>query len=157
MKDDPMENHTTASNGTPEPDSQPDSDPGSMEDTVEFRLMMAYAQRRRPRKEPQTNGHQTTPALMETQTDGKQEEKKKKKKKKFGRRLLSVFKCIKPQTDASEAAQPAAGSHDAVDRCFVPVPHGELQLTATRGKHSANDKLRFLFRNKSENRKEKDV
>ncbi|XP_013873702.1 apoptosis facilitator Bcl-2-like protein 14 [Austrofundulus limnaeus] len=119
MKDGHVESHGAASNKTTELDSKLDSDPGNMEDSVEYRLMMAYAQRRRPKKEPRTNGHETTPALIKTETDEKQE-KKKTKKKKFGTRLLSVFRCVKPQTDESEQPQPAAGRRDVTDRCFVP-------------------------------------
>ncbi|XP_023205643.1 apoptosis facilitator Bcl-2-like protein 14 [Xiphophorus maculatus] len=88
------------------------SDKENMEDTVEFRLIMAYAQRRRPAKAntPKANGSAAEQTL--TQTSGKTEneeeeveEKKKKKKKKIWRHLKVIFRCVQPQTVEPESPQ----------------------------------------------------
>ncbi|XP_028306206.1 apoptosis facilitator Bcl-2-like protein 14 isoform X2 [Gouania willdenowi] len=81
----------------------PPSDTESMESSVEYRLMMVYAQRRRPPKEqgPTEDNHENGNAIT-SQTTNKAEEtttttttvkkKKKKKKKKKGWKLVSSVK-----------------------------------------------------------------
>ncbi|XP_054876395.1 apoptosis facilitator Bcl-2-like protein 14 [Poeciliopsis prolifica] len=97
------------------------SDKENMEDTVEFRLMMAYAQRRRPANDntPKENGSATEQTLTQTsgQTENKKEEveKEKKKKKKIWRQLKVIFKCVQPQT-----AEPESPQDDPMFRNFVP-------------------------------------
>lgn len=87
----------------------------SMEDSEEFRLLMAYAKRRRPNKDGESpsqnsptvqNGgsHPKEPSSPQTPAEatketGKTTTKTKKKKKKGWKRL---FKCIKPQTEDEE-------------------------------------------------------
>lgn len=117
MQNGHVENHRTLSKPT-------ELDSGSMEDTVEFRLMMAYAQRRHPAKDAQTNGsvegNITAPSQIKAEKDETQE---RKKKKKFGKRLWTIFRCIKPQTDESEAPQhgamEATDQDEVKDRCLV--------------------------------------
>uniref|UniRef100_A0A4W5NMR9 Apoptosis facilitator Bcl-2-like protein 14 n=1 Tax=Hucho hucho TaxID=62062 RepID=A0A4W5NMR9_9TELE len=84
-------------------------DMDGMEDSVEFRLMMAYAQRRRPTEvlcplpqgtDTQSGGTQTLEGHADTFI--KEEEKKKKKKKKgMRRRLQSLLSCIRPNRDST--------------------------------------------------------
>ncbi|KAG7454598.1 hypothetical protein MATL_G00261320 [Megalops atlanticus] len=66
--------------------------PGASEDSVEFRLLMAYAQRRRPQP---TNGDATSPPPKPPT------EKKKKKTSKLKKLFLG---CIRPQKEDSETA-----------------------------------------------------
>ncbi|XP_043963733.1 apoptosis facilitator Bcl-2-like protein 14 isoform X1 [Gambusia affinis] len=102
------------------------SDKENMEDTVEFRLMMAYAQRRRPAKvnTPKENGSAAEQSLTQTsgKTENKEEEveeKKKKKKKKIWRHLKVIFKCVQPQTVEPESPQDDDLT-DPMYRKFVP-------------------------------------
>lgn len=71
-----------------------------MEDTVEFRILMAYAQRRHPKKATpadKTGSNGTAPT--QTPDETKHKEPSKKKKTKQWRRVLSIFKCVRPQTE----------------------------------------------------------
>ncbi|XP_017266977.1 apoptosis facilitator Bcl-2-like protein 14 [Kryptolebias marmoratus] len=172
-----VENHKMVSNN-----NNRSPEPGSMEDTVEYRLMMAYAQRRRPKKKEdekvnaQTkplNGsadeNGTTPSQAKPEA-GKQEVKKKKKKKRFGRRLLSIFSCVKPQTEEAEAPQGAAAVEDKDDeddvnnRCFFP---GQVPPDSVEDDHEISDlaarvievveELEFTTSDVEEDSKEDDV
>ncbi|XP_035852155.1 apoptosis facilitator Bcl-2-like protein 14 isoform X2 [Sander lucioperca] len=126
------------------------SDTDSMADTVEFRLLMAYAKRRRPEKESSTHD---TPTSLSSGTDAngsspqtpamtKKEEKRKKKRKKGWK---SIFSCIKPQTGAEEPSPMNANQPDVDDRCgdvddrcgdvfFIPQVEGEDELKDLAGK-----------------------
>lgn len=100
------------------------SDKENMEDTVEFRLMMAYAQRRRPAKAntPKANGSAAEQTLTQTsgKTENKEEEvEEKKKKKKIWRHLKVIFKCVQPQTVEPESPQDD-DLNDPMYRHFVP-------------------------------------
>ncbi|XP_029317368.1 uncharacterized protein LOC115028100 [Cottoperca gobio] len=90
-------------------DPKSTSDTESMEDTEEYRLLMAYAKRRRRPKggsSPQDKPNLVTgdtdlnnhSPLMLAKTE-KEKEKKTKKKRKGWKRHLSIFSCIKPQTE----------------------------------------------------------
>lgn len=122
--------HVETSNSSIHNDkSSTDSDPASgKKDLPEFRLLMAYAQRRRGERATEsrtqdglvvgngnTDTNVTAPSqpLAETETETAD---KKKKKKKGWRRLLRIFKCIKPQTE-EEPQQIAGEEHDVDDRC----------------------------------------
>lgn len=135
-------------------DPERTSDSDGMEDSVELRLMMAYARRRR---RPQRGGASpllTLPsfgikgvsgALSPLQTPDKAEKeeeeeeiKKRRMKKKKKRRLSmkgwrrNIFSCIKPQTDDEELRQKIAEGADAEgadadDRCG-PLRGGEEAL-----------------------------
>lgn len=90
--------------GSSEPESP--SDAGSTEGSVEFRLIMAYAARRRPAKElespPQDDANGTAPV----RTDPEERSAARRKKKKGWKRLPSILKCVKPQTEEPEASPP---------------------------------------------------
>ncbi|XP_008289330.1 uncharacterized protein LOC103364099 [Stegastes partitus] len=108
------------------------SDPGSMDGTAEFRLMMAYAKRRRPQQEEDshvqdngsTDANGTTPSQTPVQTET--EVKTKKKKKKGWKRLSSILKCVKPQTDDKEPQQTPPSN--ATNRCMDPPADESLMI-----------------------------
>ncbi|XP_078098870.1 uncharacterized protein LOC144512159 isoform X2 [Sander vitreus] len=118
------------------------SDTDSMEDTVEFRLLMAYAKRRRPEKESTTHdiptslrdGTDANGSSPQTPAMTKKEEKKKKRKKGW----KSIFSCIKPQTEAEEPSPMNANRPDVDDRCgdvfFIPQVEEEDELKDLAGK-----------------------
>ncbi|XP_014902312.1 apoptosis facilitator Bcl-2-like protein 14 [Poecilia latipinna] len=131
MENDKVENGVGKINGPTHVDYNLNSDKENMEDTVEFRLMMAYAQRRRPAKvnTPKVNGSAAEETL--TQTSGKtenqeeeEEKKKKKKKKNILRHLKVIFKCVKPQTAEPESPQDD-DLNDPMNRNFVPEDKDE--------------------------------
>ncbi|KAK7891834.1 hypothetical protein WMY93_023797 [Mugilogobius chulae] len=78
----------------------------SAEDMVEFRILMAYAQRRRPKDSSQSfeQDNSNTPnskngsGSLSIQSENITVQKKKKKKKKAWKRFSKVFICLKPQT-----------------------------------------------------------
>lgn len=92
---DPFSNNNVASS-----DTEPTSPAASMDDTVEFRLLMAYSQRRRPRAAPSVrfSGPMDPPS---PQKDG---EVKTERKRKGIKRVLKMFNCIKPMMMKSELA-----------------------------------------------------
>ncbi|XP_071398498.1 apoptosis facilitator Bcl-2-like protein 14 [Centroberyx affinis] len=100
-------------------DPKPSSDADSMEDTAEFRLMMAYAQRRRPTGDaglmaqcgPGASSPQT-PA--ETETDVK--EKKRKKKRGTKNKLLRLLPCVRSKKEEPEDTRGENGGPAVV--CF---------------------------------------
>ncbi|KAG9342694.1 hypothetical protein JZ751_016131 [Albula glossodonta] len=72
------------------------------EDAVEFRLLMAYAQRRRPAK--------TLPQQPQAGDASPPSPKVQAKKKTLARRLRKVLlACVRPQRDQDATAQPAGG------------------------------------------------
>ena len=84
-------------------------DMDGMEDSVEFRLMMAYAQRRRPREVlcPLPQGTDTQPGgaqTLEGHADTFIKKEKKRKKKGIRRRLQSLLSCIRPHRDSTAVA-----------------------------------------------------
>lgn len=107
---DPFAHPDGCSTGTyQDPESAPDV--ANMEDTVEFRVLMAYATRRRPntQRSPFTqsggddaDGHVKTPLKTPTQTENKLTEKKNRKKGRRLKRMLSIFSCTRPQTKDEE-------------------------------------------------------
>ncbi|XP_034719766.1 apoptosis facilitator Bcl-2-like protein 14 [Etheostoma cragini] len=108
-------------NGLHSPKSTSDTD--SMEDTVEFRLLMAYAKRRRPQKEASPQDIQTLPrggtdangSSPQTPAMTEKEAKKRRKKRKKG--WKSIFSCIKPQTGEAEPCPMNVNQYDVEDRC----------------------------------------
>ncbi|XP_061570932.1 uncharacterized protein LOC133424386 [Cololabis saira] len=117
-------------------ESSPDPPSESMEDTMEYRLMMAYATRRIPRqkvvrhkldKQVSVNGDSNTNGTSASQTpveNGKEEiteEKRKKKKNKKILRFLGRLRCMKPQIeDDEEPQQTLEGQHGLDNRCLGP-------------------------------------
>lgn len=117
---DPFSNHKDHERST-------DDDTDNMEDTVEFRLLMAYATRRRAKSltgradqngtaAPRTPPSPPPPAKTESEED-KKKKKKMKKKKRGWKRLSGFLRCIKPQTRGDEPEQNAAPEPDNVFRC----------------------------------------
>ncbi|XP_038156116.1 apoptosis facilitator Bcl-2-like protein 14 [Cyprinodon tularosa] len=138
MEDGQVENHVPKpANGmevNTHMDSKLNSDVENIEDTVEFKLMRAYAQRRRPKKvDPHkengkaltdySNDADPTPGQT-TEKTGKEEGKKKRKKKTIWRHLKPILKCVRPQTDEMETTPtPATPTSDETQddptlRCF---------------------------------------
>ncbi|XP_028254878.1 uncharacterized protein LOC114431543 isoform X2 [Parambassis ranga] len=134
-----IENHDLLANqhGDTDPDPKATSDTSSMEDTDEFRVMMAYAQRRRRKDESKSQAQDDPSALSgngdangTTPSQVKPEEgltEKKKKKKKKSLKLLKFFKCVNPQTEAKELQQYSLGKVEEEEetpddhyRCFDP-------------------------------------
>ncbi|XP_076016147.1 uncharacterized protein LOC143008325 isoform X2 [Genypterus blacodes] len=80
----------------------------NMEDMVEFRIMMAYAQRRRPKTDSGSSGHvgdaSSPKMLAETEGEVKGEKNRKPKKRRF-KALRSVFSCVKPQPELEESSE----------------------------------------------------
>ncbi|XP_074554615.1 uncharacterized protein LOC141810729 [Halichoeres trimaculatus] len=101
---DPFTNHQDR-----DPESTTDTD--DMEDTPEFRLLMAYAQRRRVIKSPadeSSAGHEAQEGSLPN-GDANTEVKRRRKRRKGWKRLAKLFPCITPQTKQSEPS-PARGS-----------------------------------------------
>ncbi|KAA0720759.1 hypothetical protein E1301_Tti011488 [Triplophysa tibetana] len=83
------------------------------EDSLEFRLLMAYTRKRRP-----TDSRlQKTSTEQKTSTQEDNSERNKKKKKSFRKRISCLVKCIKPKTDdpidSNDTRQPAALCSDS--------------------------------------------
>ncbi|KAL3977128.1 myosin III [Sarotherodon galilaeus] len=134
---DPIPHPDGRSTGTyHEPESTPDM--ANMEETVEFRVLVAYMacpSRRRPntQRSPVTqsggddaDGHIKTPLKTPTQTENKVTEKKNRKKKRRLKRMLNIFSCTRPQTkdeeDEEEEEQqqqkPMEPGDEVAFRCF---------------------------------------
>lgn len=118
-------------------DSKSTSDTKDMENTVEMKLLMAYAKRRRPAKDREAlekgtlvaqmgDPHSTPQTLTETEK-GKDEKVKIRKKKRGVKKLTRLLNCIRPQQKEAEQPQPAAnGAGHVMFRCGI-VPDGELK------------------------------
>ncbi|XP_061923111.1 apoptosis facilitator Bcl-2-like protein 14 [Entelurus aequoreus] len=111
------------------------SDVANLQNAVEFRLMMVYAQRRRGEKPSESSVEDPADA-----TSPKSEHEKtpaKKKKKRRWKRLTSILRCIKPETDRTpgDPHRPhvinlCAGDHEEVD---------EIEIVASRLTDIADD------------------
>lgn len=105
---------------SPEMTQKPISDSENTEDTVEFRLMMAYATRRRPKPESAESGQDSpkapdasngTPSI---QTEKIPEKKKRRKKKKIvWSRLPKALICLRSLTKDDDNDIPQGGSDGA--------------------------------------------
>lgn len=98
---DPFSNNNVASS-----DNEPTSQTTSMDDTVEFRLLMAYSQRRRPRTVPNVrfSGQMDPPS---PQKDGEVKTERKRKRKGV-KGVFRMFNCIKPPIKKDEPPEPAS-------------------------------------------------
>lgn len=122
---DPFANNNVASSN-----ADPTSQTTDMDDTVEFKLLMVYSQRRRlPRREGGelgSPGQTDTPSTQATENDKEVTEEEKKKKKKKKRRgtkgMLKMFSCIKPSVKKDEPSEPDSPASEAVFRCAVVEP-----------------------------------
>lgn len=116
---------TTISNSDP----KSSADTNGMDDTVEFRLLMAYAKRRKPTRHilvgqiGDPNGPSSPQMPVKTEKEEEEEKPKKKKKKKGGKHLMKLLGCIKPQIKDDEQPQTPANEPAADDRCLFY--HGE--------------------------------
>lgn len=120
----PNSNHNNLRNST---GTKSTSDTSNMDDTVEFRILMAYATRRRPKRDEQDSPVIVNSNVNETDRT-EQKETNKKKKKKGWRRVLSILKCVKPRTEDEERQQtPKNHRFDVDDRCgdFIHFKEGE--------------------------------
>ncbi|XP_053170143.1 apoptosis facilitator Bcl-2-like protein 14 [Scomber japonicus] len=124
-------------NGLSQPDSKSDSGTDSMEDTAEFRVLMAYAKRRRQGKSvespklespdslnggPDSNGTSSPQTPVKTEKATPEVEEKKRKKRgglKKLKHITNIFKCVKPQTDDEKPEETAVTENDVDDRCFT--------------------------------------
>ncbi|XP_029350621.1 apoptosis facilitator Bcl-2-like protein 14 [Echeneis naucrates] len=99
-------------------DDTPTSDTASMDDTVELRILMAYATRKRSKKEPESptedttlvpNGYTDANGTAPPQTPAACEKdvtQKRKKKRKVWKRLRGILACVKPETEADVLQNP---------------------------------------------------
>ncbi|XP_034019058.1 apoptosis facilitator Bcl-2-like protein 14 [Thalassophryne amazonica] len=139
---DPASNHNANGHIVPKPAS-------SMEDTVEYTLLMVYATRRQPNKDTDTPAQNQIPASLAAsdasfnQMPVKTEQKKKRKKWRG-----FTFTCLRSQTD--DALSEAASKHDQNRPSEAGFRSGPLEFTSesggdVRGAHrddgSENDKL----------------
>ncbi|XP_072233803.1 uncharacterized protein [Leuresthes tenuis] len=116
---DPISNHSSRT-GVANSEPKTTSNTDNMEDTVEFRILMAYAKRRRSKKEVEAPSQHSPVALMETNgttlsptktetgeaQDGSKTGGKKSVKKKGWKRLALLFKCVKPQIENEDEQEP---------------------------------------------------
>ncbi|KAM9335078.1 uncharacterized protein ABDE67_021609 [Symphorus nematophorus] len=122
---DPISNHSDL-NTNSDCERQSTSDKDGMEDTVEFRLLMAYAKRRRPNKDAdlaaQMGPHSpAAPAKTEKEVKGEEKKRKRRKKRKTGikgKNLLKFLSCISPKTKDDDTLQTDQPISDPEDRCF---------------------------------------
>lgn len=137
---DPIPRPAGRSTGTyHDPESTPDV--ANMEDTVEFRVLMAYATRRRPNTQrslvresggDDSDGHVKTPLKTPTQTENKLTEKKNRKKGRRLKLMLSIFSCTRPQTkneedDEEEQQKPMEPADEVSFRCFFATDEPEKE------------------------------
>lgn len=124
---DPFSNHSDLTSST-NCDTKATSDTDSMTDTMEYRLLMAYAKRRRPKKDiespprdvpviPNGGTHANGPSSPPAPANVDKEIKEKRKRHKKGwKRLPSILRCIKPRTEGEELPQTAVSKPDVNDR-----------------------------------------
>lgn len=127
---DPFSNNNGPKSGSGS-DPKSSSDQDGMDDTVEFRLLMAYAKRRRPASgaaSPTGNGPDPKQGTSspDTPANGTKlpttEEEKKKKKKRSRVKLSKLLSCLKPQMKDDEQLQPEPVQHgDDYYRCGIMV------------------------------------
>ncbi|KAM6896179.1 uncharacterized protein PEZ65_021324 isoform 2-T2 [Lycodopsis pacificus] len=142
-------------------DPKPTSDSDSMEDTVEFRLLMAYAKRRGPQRKSPQKESPSQDVLLSGGLDGKESsspqtpdktEKEKKKKRRMKRWRLNIFSCIKPQREDKEPRQIHEMLPDCDNRCGPVCEEEEEQQQEEEDelKEAANkltkiaDEIQFL-------------
>ncbi|KAM7378507.1 hypothetical protein PAMA_013422 [Pampus argenteus] len=119
-----------ANNNNVATDCDLSSNTDNMEDTAEYRVMMAYAQRRRPAQDVESSkpgnavngGSESNGSSPQTvASDGKRAPKKNKKRSK----LYRIFGCIKPQTKVDEPQKAPEEPVDEDNRCFNSKDEGD--------------------------------
>lgn len=113
---DPFSNKNVASS-----DTEPTSQPTSMDNTVEFKLLMAYSQRRRPK--PRFQGPMDPPS---PQKDGEVKTERKRKRKGV-KGVFRMFNCIKPPIKNDEPSEPASTGSEPEFRCGT-LTVGEFKI-----------------------------
>lgn len=121
---DPFANNDVASSNT-----DPTSQTAMVDDSVEFKLLVVYTQRRRPTRAPVNESPgQTHPPSTQTTENGKEvkeEEKKKNKKKRRGAKgVLRMFGCVRPSVKSDEPSEAASAALEPEFR-FSAVNTGE--------------------------------
>ncbi|KAM9328293.1 apoptosis facilitator Bcl-2-like protein 14 [Pholidichthys leucotaenia] len=122
-------------------DSRPTSDSESMNDTVEFRIMMAYATRKNSSKD-KTDNSQTldnmltengnkdadipTPPQTPVKTETELTERKKKKKKNGWKRFAGMFSCTRPQREEEELPKTVDSPTNVGSRCAASIGDDEV-------------------------------
>ncbi|XP_076579022.1 apoptosis facilitator Bcl-2-like protein 14 [Chaetodon auriga] len=118
-------NHLTSSTDC---DTKSTSDTDSMADSVEYRLLMAYATRRRPKKAveppprdslvvPNGGTHANGPSSPQTPDKIDKDMKKRRNKNKKGwKRLSSIIRCIKPRTEDEDVPKTVMTKPDVNNR-----------------------------------------
>lgn len=110
---DPLSNNNNVASS----DTQPASQTTSMDDTVEFRLLMVYSQRRRPSAAPNAgfSGQMDPPS---PQKDGEVKTERKRKRKGV-KGVFRMFNCIKPPIKTDELSGPASTGSEPEFRCAM--------------------------------------
>lgn len=141
---DPLSHPNGRSGGTHH-DPKSASDVENMEETVEFRVMMAYATRRRRQLnkkddsnaqtspvakggEDDADGDVKTPSNTLIHDENKENRKKGVKKKKVLKHLSKIFSCTRSQTkdeEVEEQQQPKDPAGKVSDRCFQSTDEPE--------------------------------
>ncbi|XP_061770169.1 apoptosis facilitator Bcl-2-like protein 14 isoform X2 [Nerophis ophidion] len=119
------------------------SDEANLQNAEEFRLMMVYAQRRLGKKPSESSvegsdpADATSPKSEEEKTPGK----KKKKKNRQWKRLSSILRCIKPETDRThkEAERQPVTNYCAGDHEDEEEEEDEMERVASRLTDIADD------------------
>lgn len=125
-----------------------DSEPRStsdMDDTVEFRLLMAYANRRRPNRgaeSPPQKGGVRSPQTSAATEKEEEEEGKIQRKKKRGIRLSKLLSCIKPRIKEDEPVRSVAKASGHDERC---LSEGEGESASLRYHVITTTSTRYHF------------
>lgn len=121
---DPFANNNVASSNT-----DPTSQTAMVDDSAEFKLLMAYTQRRRPARAPalESPGQTDPPSTQATENgkEVKEEEKEKKKKRRRGAKgVLRMCGCVRQSVKSHEPSEPASAAPEPEFR-FSAVNTGE--------------------------------
>ncbi|XP_054624416.1 apoptosis facilitator Bcl-2-like protein 14 [Dunckerocampus dactyliophorus] len=131
---------SSSSSGAAADSREATSDAENLRNIVEFRLMMAYAKRRRRRKCSESSLEGSLEAQMGCLDSGDKSEEEKastKKKKRRWKRLTSILRCIKPETGEARraperggdfiCAQGPADRHIIINQGPADVPSGDVE------------------------------
>lgn len=109
----PITDHTTTTSSTNgDALAGTASDTANMEDTVEYRILMAYVQRRRPKldlgssQRARDTPSPQTPTETNEDVKGEKNGRKKKKNNRVMKGLRRIFSCGKPQPEVDDVRPP---------------------------------------------------
>lgn len=109
-----------SNNNMASPNTDATSETTSMDDTIEFKLLMVYSQRRRPPTIPEPDGPRQTLSTQTAENNREVKEENRKKKKKRGAKGLSkMFSCIRPSVKNDEPSEPPSPALEPEFRCGV--------------------------------------